>query len=78
MEVCLVNLKLKLALLSKFGSQTEAAQRLGLHESRLSRLVRSRVRASREDKEALARVYGERHAQILLGQRRKADGSNGR
>lgn len=61
-----MNRKLKSAIILRFDNQGDAAQALGLAESRLSRLIRERVRPSDKELKAFARVFGAEKANALL------------
>lgn len=51
---CTMNTKLKLLLLELSTPQYEVARRLGLSETRFSRIVRGRVVATREERKLIA------------------------
>jgi plasmid maintenance system antidote protein VapI len=61
-----MNRPLKAEIVYHFGSQTEAAQALGIEESRLSRIIHGRVSASDKEKRAFARVFGSERVESLL------------
>lgn len=61
-----MNRKLKSEIVLRFDNQSDAAQALGLAESRLSRLIRERVRPSDREMKAFARVFGADKANSLL------------
>jgi hypothetical protein len=54
-----INWNLKSALVKRFGSQVEAAHRLGIRESRLSRIVRGYEAPKKSERLALAESLGE-------------------
>ena len=58
--------ELKQAVVNKFGSQVEAAAKLGWRESRLSYLIRGHVRPTDQERKALESVFGELVATMLL------------
>jgi hypothetical protein len=62
-----MNRPLKTAIVLQFGSQVEAAQALGLHESRLSQILHYRIAPSAKERRALARVFGAEKLDSLLG-----------
>jgi hypothetical protein len=71
-----MNRQLKAAIVLRFDNQSDAAQALGLQESRLSRLIRERVQPSERDIKAFARVFGaERVEALLKGENRPAEAS---
>jgi transcriptional regulator with XRE-family HTH domain len=51
-----LNLALKTAIWQRGLSQVDIAARAGLHESRLSQIIRGRRAATEEEQKALARV----------------------
>jgi hypothetical protein len=63
----MVNIDLKLFILQTFDSQSEAADKLGFNECRLSRLIRRRTKPTEKDHQMLARVAGDAKARQLLG-----------
>lgn len=62
----MVNWKLKAILTDKFRTQSDAAEALGMHESKLSAIVRGRRQPSERDREAFARAFGEKDVDRLL------------
>jgi hypothetical protein len=62
-----MNRQLKAAIVLRFDNQSDAAQALGLQESRLSRLIRERVQPSERDIKAFARIFGPDKTNALLG-----------
>ena len=64
-----MNRELKSQIILYFGNQADAAQSLQLQESRLSRIIRGRVHASKKEREAFARVFGPKKTEDLLGAR---------
>lgn len=56
-----VNLELKAALIKKFGSQITAADVLGIHDTKLSYLVRGHRKPTATEREILKRVLGKDH-----------------
>jgi hypothetical protein len=61
-----VNRQLKAAIVLRFGNQADAAQALGLQESRLSRILHYRVPVSLRERRAFSRVFGEERLDFLL------------
>ena len=57
-----MNKRLKGAIITKFGSQIEAARALKISEARLSRIIREWDEPKDNEKAALKRVLGESHA----------------
>ena len=53
-----MNLLLRLKLIRKFGTQVNAAKRLGIRENRLSYIVRGHVKPSNGERKALERALG--------------------
>ncbi|MBW1991842.1 MAG: helix-turn-helix transcriptional regulator [Deltaproteobacteria bacterium] len=53
-----MNLKLKFAIIEKYGSQADFAKVMGLSESGLSRIIRGRREPEPELKETIARKLG--------------------
>lgn len=53
-----VNLKLKGALVAKFGTQEDAAAAIGMRADKLSRIINSRHKPSREQRDLIARAIG--------------------
>jgi ribosome-binding protein aMBF1 (putative translation factor) len=71
-----VNRQLKAEIYLRFDSQADAAQALGLQESRLSRIIHYRIPPSDRERRALARVFGaERINALLGGENRPAEAS---
>ena len=63
-----VNLVLKAELIRRFGTQVEAAHRLGIRENRLSYIIRGHTKPSTKEIEVLETVLGQRVARRLLGE----------
>jgi hypothetical protein len=61
-----VNRQLKAAIVLQFGSQVDAAQALGLQESRLSRILHYRILPSDKERRAFVRVFGAERVDALL------------
>jgi DNA-binding transcriptional regulator YdaS (Cro superfamily) len=61
-----LNWPLKIELIRRYGSQFKAAHAMGLHESRLSQIIRGRVRPNTAERTAFERVLGKALAQQLL------------
>ena len=61
------NRELKAALVLRFGNQAEAAQCLGLQESRISRIIHGRISPSKKDRAAFVRVFGADKITALFG-----------
>lgn len=53
-----INIKLKLLLIEAFGSQIEAAKQIGIHESKLSRIIRGYAVPTHQEITALERNLG--------------------
>jgi hypothetical protein len=67
------NRQLKAQIVLLFGNQSDAAQALGLQESRLSKIIHWRVPASEKERKAFARAFGpERVDALLKGDERPA------
>jgi hypothetical protein len=64
-----VNLPLKAELIYRFGTQTDAAASLCLQQSRLSRIVRERVRPSKKEMRAFVRLFGAEKTRSLFERR---------
>lgn len=62
----MVNLHLKAALVKRFGSQVEAANRIGIRENRLSYLIRGHVLPTEQERRALEQALGKNTAKRLL------------
>jgi len=62
-----VNRQLKAEIFLRFDSQSDAAQAMGLPESRLSKIIHYRIPPSDKERRALARVFGRERANALLG-----------
>ena len=62
----MVNLELKAELIKRYGSQIEAAKALGLHENRLSYIVRGHIQPSTHEREALEHALGQKLTRKLL------------
>lgn len=67
----MINLNLKCELIRLFGSQVEAAKRLGIRESKLSYIVRGHASPNASELDALKRVLGRGRMRRLL----KGDGN---
>jgi len=67
-----INWKLKAALVAHFGTQVEAAKRLGIRESRLSYIVNGHVEPSDNELRALAREFGRTIVRKLLNQEKSS------
>ncbi len=63
-----INWQLKAALVREFGSQVEAARKLGIREAKLSYIVRGHVQPSKVEREALEGKLGKVHVRRLLRQ----------
>ena len=61
-----LNLELKTELIRRYGSQFRAAHAMGLHEARLSQIIRGRIKPNMIERAALERVLGKGIAQRLL------------
>ena len=61
-----LNLKLRDALIEKFGTQIDAATQLGIRESRISYLVNRHVTPTDRERQALERAFGKAIARRLL------------
>lgn len=61
-----INWELKSALIERFGSQVEAARRLGIREAKLSYILRGHAEPSGRERDALERVLGRSLAKRLL------------
>jgi hypothetical protein len=61
-----VNRRLKSEIFLRFDSQSDAAQAMGLPESRLSKIIHYRIPPSDKERRALARVFGRERANSLL------------
>jgi hypothetical protein len=68
----LMNIKLKLELIRRFGTQVEAARQLGIRENRLSYFVRQHAEPSEREREAFERVVGERISNRFFRRRGKS------
>lgn len=66
-----VNLDLKSELIKRFGTQVEAARRMGLREARLSYIIRRHAKPSKWEREALQRALGRKLADKLLRDAKK-------
>src|SRR5262249_62103501 len=64
---CAMNRQLKAEIVLRFGNQSDAAQAMGLPESRLSKIIHYRIPPSDKERRALARVFGRERANSLLG-----------
>ncbi len=53
-----MNLKLKSAIIGRFGYQVDFAEHLGVTEAVVSRVVRGRRELSKEDQKRWARILG--------------------
>ena len=53
-----MNLKLKFAVIEKFGSQADFAKILGVSESKMSRIIRERQEPEPAIKETISRKLG--------------------
>ena len=62
-----MNRQLKAEIFLRFDSQSDAAQAMGLPESRLSKIIHYRIPPSDKERRALARVFGRERANALLG-----------
>lgn len=67
-------LEVKLALLRRNMPQYEAARRLGMSETRFSRILCGRADPTAEEAEGIARLVGER-VEALFGRQPADDGS---
>jgi plasmid maintenance system antidote protein VapI len=72
-----MNRQLRSAIFLLFDRQSDAAQAMGLPESRLSKIIHYRIPPSDKERRALARVFGAERANALLGgeNRREEAGS---
>lgn len=61
-----MNLKLKLELIKRFGTQIVAARQLGIRESKLSYIVRGHAEPSEKERQALERALGPNLTKRLL------------
>ena len=61
-----MNRQLKAEIFLRFGSQADAAQALGLQESRLSKIIHYRIPPSAKERRAFVRVFGEERTNRLL------------
>ena len=61
-----INWNLKSVLVQRFGSQVEAAIRMGIRENRLSYLVRGHIQPSDRERKALERALGPSKVKKLL------------
>jgi ribosome-binding protein aMBF1 (putative translation factor) len=59
------NLKLKVRIIERFGSQTSLARRLNLSEDRLSKFIHGRLRPHQHEAKAIARSLGVRVSEIF-------------
>lgn len=61
-----LNLPLKLAIVASRIAQGEIAQRSGIRETRLSKIVTKRVDATEQEMHAIARVLGKSVADLFV------------
>lgn len=64
-----MNSRLKLALLECGVPQYVIAQRMGVSETRLSRIIRGRAQATREERKSLSELLGVAEEDIASGPR---------
>jgi len=62
-----INWDLKSILTEHFGSQVEAARRLGIREAKLSYIIRGHVQPSKRERKALERALGRARVRRLVG-----------
>ena len=62
----MVNLDLKAELIRRFGTQVEAANRLGIREAKLSYIVRGHAEPSEMERVALEQGLGRERVRKLL------------
>ena len=53
----MLNKKLKLLIIERYGTAADAAQDLGIHPSQLSAIMRNRRTPSERDRQAFLRVF---------------------
>lgn len=52
------NMNLKVAILTKCGSQVDLSRRVGIQEDRISRFIHGRAKPTEEEKTIIAEVLG--------------------
>ena len=59
------NWELKIAIIRKFGTQTEFAREVGLREDRISRIIQGRMYPTEYDKEIISAKLGKKKEELF-------------